>query len=142
VYLRFHAGGHALAVPVERTAEVIRRGGIVALPEMRAGILGVVIRRGVAVPVVSLPVLAGDPDSGGRATEMVIVEAGETRLALEAEAAAAVSGERDTGAGEAPPAGWTFLTGRVRTPDEEAWLLDPAALAAALGAGPGPEEEP
>jgi len=140
VLLIFRCGGRRLALPMPGAREILGNTEIVPLPECRPGIRGIIVREGVAVPVVDLPVLAGEDPSPG-AGELVIVDARELRLALVAEETGTGARGKETVPEEAPPEGWGFLRGRVMVAGRPAWLLDPDDLAGTLGVGQGPEEE-
>jgi chemotaxis-related protein WspB len=143
VYLTFRVGGRNLALPIERTREVLSGVDILSLPGTRPAFRGILLRDGVAVPVVDLSAVAGDPPSELREpAEVVIVDAEEIRLALLAEAASARPLAAQLGTGEACPVGWTFLDGSIEAEGVSAWLLDPDALARTLGAYTEAKEKP
>jgi hypothetical protein len=95
----------------------------------------------VAVPVVDLPMLAGEQPSGPEAGELVVLDARESRLAVLAVETTAAAGTRSTEPEEPPPERWSFLGEAVRLAEGEAWLLDPEGLAEALGAAEVAKEE-
>jgi chemotaxis signal transduction protein len=139
VLLSFRCGGLLLALPLGQAREVLQKEEIVALPECRRGVRGIIVREGVAVPVIDLPALTGTVP-GGEADELVIVDGREMRLALLAEETGTDAGGEESEPGESPPEGWGFLRRRVEVGGRKAWRLDPDELAGALGVGPGPEE--
>jgi chemotaxis signal transduction protein len=140
VLLTFRCGDRRLALPLAGAREILGKTEVVPLPECRPGLRGIIVREGVAVPVVDLPALVGESPAPGDG-ELVIVEARELRLALVAEDTGTGTGGEEPGEREAPPEGWGFLRGRITVAGRPVWMLDPDRLAGALGAGREPEEE-
>lgn len=137
--LSFRCGGLLLALPLAEAREVLEKERVLPLPECRRGVRGIIVRKGVAIPVVDLPALAGGNLSRG-ANELVIVDGREMRLALLAEGTGTGAEGPESERKEEPPDGWGFLRGRVEVAGRQAWRLDPDEVAGALGVGPGPEE--
>lgn len=116
---------------------------ILPLPDIRPAFRGILLRDGVAVPVVDLPSVAGDPPSELREpAEVVIIDAEEIRLALLTEETSARPLAAKPGPGEYHPGNWTFLDGQIETEGVTAWLLDPDALARTLRSFPEVKEKP
>ncbi len=133
MFLTFRSCGSRLAVPLSQTREVLEAAEPLVLPGGQAWLHGIVLREGVAVPIVDLAALAGGQRSTSEARETVVVDAGELRLALLVSEADAAEADGEVTADDEAPEGWTWLSGRVMVGGHPFWVLDPEAVARSLG---------
>lgn len=81
--LVFRVDAHICALPLPRVAEILRPVPVEPLAGAPAGVRGMAIVRGAAVPVIDLAALLG---GRGTCSRFVMVRAGERRLALAVDA--------------------------------------------------------
>jgi chemotaxis signal transduction protein len=114
------------AVPVDNTREVRAADGLVPLPTPRPGVVGLLQRGDVAMPV--LDVL------GGGSKHVLVLEAGGQPFGLLVEEVSGVVSVQDAEVGPPPPGQESaIITGVVSLGESLLLLVDAAAVAMAFG---------